>query len=163
MEDLKRKLHKRFFVREFSKYSKPKKLQEVVYVTANPIVNLHFGGKFYRIYSTLDYGWDEKLCTVLPENVLKDALFARADNPGKKMIVHFLQPHCPFLGGEIPTENLIDPVREKALGRKDLSDPKKDITIMQPSLLIETGELKKEVVWYAYKNNLKIVLPYVQN
>ena len=72
-----------FLLENFQKYSKPKKLQEVVYVTANPIVNLHFGGKFYRIYSTLDYGWDERLCTVLPENVLRDALFARADNPEK--------------------------------------------------------------------------------
>ncbi len=153
---------KDFLLENFQKYPYPEKLKEIVYVTANPIVNLYFSGLFYRIYSTWDYGWDENLSTVPPENVVKDALFAIKDNPGKRLIIHFVQPHCPFLGGEIITKPLRDSVRERALGKKDLIKPIEDTAVMQPSLLIETGELDKNIVWEAYKNNLKIVLPFVK-
>jgi hypothetical protein len=157
---------KDFLLENFKKYPDPqklkKKLKEIVYVTGNPTVNLLLSEAFYKIFSTWDYGWDEKLCTVPPENIVKDALFAKEDNPGKKLIVHFVQPHCPFLGGEIPIENLRDSVRERALGKKDLPKPEEDIAIMQPSLLIESGKLEKEIVWKAYIHNLQIVLPFVQ-
>jgi hypothetical protein len=153
---------KDFLLENFQKYPYPQKLREIVYITGNPLVNLYFAGTFYRIYSTWDYGWDEKLNTVPPENIVKDALFAKADNPGKKMIVHFVQPHCPFLGGEIPITATRDSVRERVLGRQDLPKVDDDIAVMQPSFLIELGKLDKKLVWEAYKNNLKIVLPHVK-
>lgn len=150
-----------FLLENFKKYPNQQKLQEIVYVTANPLINLYLPGAFYKIYSTWDYGWDESLNTVPPENVVKDALFAKEDDPEKRLIVHFVQPHCPFIGTNLTPEVTKDSARAFLLGRV-LPKPQEDIAVNQPSFLIELGRLKKEEVWEAYKQNLKIVLPFVR-
>ncbi len=154
-----------FLFENFNRYPDHSKLKEIVYVTANPYVDKFLFGRFCKIYPTWDYGWDDKLNTVPPKNVLKDTLRAHQDYPGKRLIIHFVQPHSPFLDPQFPIKTTRDSFRETMLGKEVAeasSDAADDIAVIQPWDLIELGKLDKKTVWEGYKNNLKAVLPYVK-
>ncbi len=90
---------------EWRKRSFPGYYADVVYVSSNPYINslksvlgFHGGEHFYRVIDVWQTRWDESRGTVLPEMVTREALGALARHPGKRMIVHYLQPHAPYLG-----------------------------------------------------------------
>lgn len=98
----------------------------------------------------LQYGEDEEdiewvhedLVAVSPETVTEAAVEANEDYPQKRLIVHYIQPHHPFVG---PT------------GREHF--------IQQSSSLIdvvEASDCSDELLWQAYKENLELVLPEVE-
>ena len=70
---------------------------DVVYVTANPVVDIFAPNRFYQLISVWKDGWDEKAGTVLPETVYDYALEAANKYPGKRLIIHFVQPHHPYI------------------------------------------------------------------
>lgn len=82
-----------------------KKYNDIVYVSANPYINswgIERDGfnaimHFYKIYDVWDWGWDEKTKTVHPKEVNKAALKAAKLHPNKRLIIHYIQPHFPFL------------------------------------------------------------------
>lgn len=76
-----------------------KKYDEIIYITANPIVSKFLKGKFYKIIPIWDAGWDETHQTVSPLAVYKCALETIKKFPNKKIIIHFLQPHSPYPNG----------------------------------------------------------------
>jgi hypothetical protein len=53
---------------------------------------------FYDIYPLYNTEWDEDIGTVPPEKTTKIAEKAHQEHPDKKVIVHYMQPHMPFLG-----------------------------------------------------------------
>lgn len=77
----------------------------VVYVSANPYVNSKgvsvkgFDARkhFYKVIDVWDWGWDKKLQTVHPREVNKAALIAAKLYPRKRLIIHYMQPHAPYL------------------------------------------------------------------
>jgi hypothetical protein len=78
---------------------------DVVYVSANPYINskhsvMNFDGQehFSEIFDVWATDWDDKAGTVSPKNVTKVALKATKEFPQKRLIIHFLQPHAPYLG-----------------------------------------------------------------
>ncbi len=79
--------------------------KDIIYTSANPYVNSRgieadrFGarGRFYKIIEVWNWGWDEKLKTVHPKTVTKAAKKARALYPRKRLVVHYMQPHYPFI------------------------------------------------------------------
>jgi hypothetical protein len=144
------------FLREnFTKYPRQAALREIVYVTANPYVNLHLGDRFHRIYPVWDHGWNDDLSTVPPEHVVEEALKARMEHPNKRLIVHFMQPHFPSLIGRFPAETGIEGLRSHALGKSTYAE-------MTVEDLLEEGKLTREEVWSSYKDNLSIVLSHVE-
>lgn len=83
-----------------------KKFDDIVYVSANPFINPRgsnlvegFNGRecFYKVIDVWDRGWDDESKTVPPEKVSKEARMARARYPNKRLIIHFMQPHQPYL------------------------------------------------------------------
>ncbi|KXA89860.1 hypothetical protein AKJ57_04785 [candidate division MSBL1 archaeon SCGC-AAA259A05] len=76
---------------------------DVVYVSSNPFVNSMGEGKFdttgifHDVIDVWDEGWDDELLAVKPETVGKYARKTRAKYPAKRMIVHYVQPHPPYL------------------------------------------------------------------
>lgn len=82
---------------------------DVTYISANPFIN-SFGiplnklsrsktswkatDHILKIIDVWQFGWDESLNTVHP-NTVNAAYFANRSN--KKTIVHYLQPHTPYL------------------------------------------------------------------
>jgi hypothetical protein len=77
---------------------------DVVYVSGNPYINSKtaiagFDAKkhFYKVIDVWDFGWSEELWTVTPENVTAATLNSIAKFPKKRVIIHYLQPHVPYI------------------------------------------------------------------
>ncbi|MUV88831.1 hypothetical protein GJ629_02100 [Halapricum sp. CBA1109] len=87
-------------------------------------------------------GWDDKFNTVLPEKTLEYALSAAERFPDKRLILHFSQPHCPFIG---------------ETGREHYPPNKRDIWRD-----VLDGTTDTTHIWNAYRENLASVLPVVE-
>lgn len=133
---------------------------DIVYVTANPYVNTKLDPEtFHFVDPVWEHGWSEKLQTVTPETMLDAAKKAAEKYPKKRLIIHFMQPHAPFIG-----EKRIDKQRESVLRQRALGEFEKptEERVKGPFERIRTGELTKEEVWEAYRSNLNRVLPTVK-
>ena len=81
-----------WFTKTFTKDYYP----DIIYINSNPVVS-KFPNKFFcRVDLWIDK-WDDYHNTVLPEEVCKSAFMHSMVAPEKKMIIHFLQPHFPYL------------------------------------------------------------------
>lgn len=106
-------------------------LRDTVYVTGNP--------QFYRIqngiydvdpidcefYQTVDVWqdrWDEDHQTVRPEDVTEASISAAEKHPNKRLIVHYVQPHAPYIGPigreELPAD-ILDLWKRYKMGQID--------------------------------------------
>lgn len=75
---------------------------ETVYVTANPYVSIVTDDKFHARYDLWEEVWDDEARTVLPEDVADRTREIAEEHPNKRLIVHFMQPHQPFVGSDLP-------------------------------------------------------------
>lgn len=82
-------------------------IKDVVYVSGNPQVSstklkewTGINNPFYHLENVWDSGWDEEQSTVPPEEVVEATKQLKGEYPNKRFIVHFLQPHHPFIGKE---------------------------------------------------------------
>jgi len=81
---------------------------DIVYVSGNPYANSKIGVRgfdakkhFYKVVDVWQFGWDEKLGTVPPEKINFAALEVIKRFPTKKFIIHYIQPHAPYIFGKI--------------------------------------------------------------
>lgn len=74
---------------------------DTVYVSANPHTSLEAGDAFHRVVELWETDTDEEVGVVPPESVRDATLEAYSEFPDKRLIVHFMQPHGPFIGSEI--------------------------------------------------------------
>lgn len=76
-----------------------RELHDTVYVTANPqYVKENLESRFHAVIPVWKSEWDDEKNTVLPKEVLKVVKLANESYPNKRLLVHFMQPHYPFLG-----------------------------------------------------------------
>ncbi|MFB6294125.1 MAG: hypothetical protein ABEI97_00035, partial [Candidatus Nanohaloarchaea archaeon] len=77
---------------------------DTVYVSSNPFLEIHdYGGTFHDIVKVWkEEGWNEKYGTVLPETMNRYAEQAADKYPDKRMIIHYMQPHYPFITEDVP-------------------------------------------------------------
>lgn len=83
------------------------KYKDVVYVSANPHINsmrvdvasngFNARDHFPQIVDVWDFGWDEKARTIPPEEVNQATIKANLTHPNHRLIIHYLQPHAPYL------------------------------------------------------------------
>lgn len=73
-------------------------LHDTVYVTANPFSTDIPAGTFHYVDHLHARAWDERIGTVQPEDVVEAAVEAHNKYPNKRLIVHYMQPHRPYLG-----------------------------------------------------------------
>lgn len=126
---------------------------DVVYITANPFFASHkfkeLTGKepeevFHTIFHTYMDKWDDENNTVMPESVAEDAKTAEKLFPEKRKIVHFMQPHHPFVEAD-----LVD------VGFADILDEEKTTHEWE---MAEEGKISHREVLDAYKQNLEFVM-----
>ena len=86
-----------FLIENFIEYCSPK-LKDVVHVTANPFVDLLVRGKVFKVIPVWRYAWNQEFNTVHPIDVYHYAILAAKKYSDKRIIVHFLQPHFPYIG-----------------------------------------------------------------
>lgn len=118
------------------------KLHDTVYVTANPYSAALDKDTFHKVISLIDSEWDDDLGTVHPDVVLEAAIQAHTDYPDKRIIVHFMQPHGPFL------------TEFGKLISKELAHCR---GLWAPEPSVSRRDLKR-----AYRENLQYVLPRVE-
>lgn len=119
---------------------------DTVYVNANvylPKVGLDQDGTFHAVVDLLDE-WDPDLEIAHPETVTEAARRAHEDYPEKRVIVHYMQPHIPFIGEYGRTVQ--DRIDYRSVW-KSLRDGDAPVTI--------------DEVWRAYDENLELVFDYV--
>lgn len=127
-------------------------LYGTVYVTANPQLYRIENGiydvepinvKFHDKVEVWQEGWHNEYRTVMPEVVTEAALEAAERYPNKRLIVHYMQPHAPYIGEtgveELPTEYLN----------------------FWASFLNGEFDVSLETARRAYRENLQLVLPDV--
>lgn len=128
-------------------------LNDTVYITANPQFRKHRENLQTEFASVDDVwmgnGWDSETGTVLPETVTDRALGLAQEYPNKRLIVHYLQPHYPFIQSSTEFDK----------GQIKKSDERSAFwqEIMKGNLSIDN-----DLIWESYKENLNAVLPSVQ-
>lgn len=130
---------------------------DTVYVSAIPMVEKeNLSGDFYDIIRTWESLWNSQLETVPPRPMSERVKEIEQKYPNKRIIAHFLQPHYPFIG---PTGNKIPhpSVNEQSHANQETESSK------YVWAQLRDGDIGKNVVWKAYKENLEIALPHVQN
>jgi hypothetical protein len=87
----------------------PDVYEDIVYVSANALLNskgvvYDIGDNSYdarkhfnKVIDVWEVGWDKKLKTVHPKEVNKHATVAFCIYPKKKVILHYVQPHAPYI------------------------------------------------------------------
>lgn len=79
---------------------------DTIYITANPFVYRLSSDVFFSIENMLTE-WDEDVGTVYPGSIVERAKKLHKSYPDKRLIIHFMQPHLPYIG------TTADAVRER--------------------------------------------------
>lgn len=131
-----------------------KDLSDTVYVSANPMLSWYdhvIEHNFHDVVHIWDEdGWDETYKTVMPEDVVEYARRAAEEYPNKRLFVHFLQPHYPFIDSEIDVD------------KKQMHDPGNNELSFWRAVEAGNVDLSNEEIWDLYEANLEYVLPHVE-
>ncbi|WP_147299525.1 hypothetical protein [Haloferax sp. Atlit-6N] len=122
---------------------------DTVYVTGNPMLRRiqdSHNFNFHKIIDVWSEGWDSKFGTVLPETILKAAKSADQEYPNKRLIVHFMQPHFPFITNTEFDKQIPDP--------GETSETQFWIKLRKGDI-----ELEPDEIWPPYVKNLEKVVP----
>lgn len=123
-------------------------LTDVVYVTANPQYHRNrelFDAQFHYIDNVWSSnGWDKEFRTVRPEVVTEAAIQASERFPHKRLLVHYMQPHYPFIG---------------EIGRQLVPGQNLNLwnEVAEQNISISDSRL-----WDAFEENLELALPAVR-
>lgn len=130
----------------------PEFYSDTIYISTIPYINsavetkdkkgLKFDGKKH-FFMVVDCEWNEELGTILPENVNKEVIQAITQYPNKKLIIHYLQPHDPFIGENYKKYILLNQTESQS-------------NLRQPDYI----KLKEgaEGIRQAYEENLNLVM-----
>ncbi len=135
-------------------------LENVVWVTANPIASKEFFQMHDWTFPLADcvsvwrFGWDEELDTVGPWDVVKavrefDGFHDRAKTD-RRFLIHFLQPHAPFIGDP---SGCIDRATRQRIFETHEYHPGNVIW-----WLLRDGEISLRKVKKAYEANVQLAL-----
>lgn len=131
---------------------------DTVYVTANAYVNtLLNDDTFHAVVPAWRDNWDDELNTVTPEGMAAACRAALETYPEKRHVFHFVQPHEPFVG-ETKLGVRESALREEALGREAKAHAEREPNSFER---LARGDLSKETVWSAYRDNLDRAMPVV--
>ncbi len=149
-----------FFFNNF----KGNRYYDTVYVTGNPNVRAIDDDSIYKVVKTFSESHDHHKGW-LPETTLDVALKTYEKHPNKRLAVHFMQPHAPYLGEF--ANDLRQRVTEEydvrfTYARNDNEDP--EATTDQINLLhaYKHGYISKDEIREVYAENLCLVLEHVE-
>lgn len=134
-------------------------ISDTAYITGNPFTDDVFSDShpFGYLDEVWKYGWDDADGTIHPDVISDRAIRAWRTRDHGRMIVHYMQPHIPFVGQESHRDwhEGFDP-HAAAWGTQD-----------QPTDLwtrYRDGDLSvsKPTLWAAYQDNLRYVLDHLE-
>lgn len=131
-----------------------RELMDTVYVTASPQLhrwNGRIDASFHDVINVWQHDWDDTHSTVLPRTMTEYGRRVAAQYPNKRLIVHYMQPHYPFI--ENPDINVGQ--------RLDETEETEETDIWE-RLRNGDASVPESEIWEAYRNNLDRTLPIVQ-
>lgn len=128
---------------------------DCVYVTGNPVVSRHVPTAFHCFLEPWREAFDPELGTVPPEPVTEAAISARKRHPEKRLIVHYLQPHYPFL--EDPQLRYAEFNNTAEVAVHGAKEGAKDVWEA-----VGLGYEDADDVWAAYGRNLERVMEAIE-
>lgn len=131
-----------------------KKLHDTIYVTANPYATKLSDDVFFFTKMLKDE-WDKERGTVHPTDVVTSAIEMHEKYPNKKLVIHFMQPHVPWLG------KTADKIRgELNVRGYEWDEP---VTGIREWNAVKEGKITPEEMKKAYKETLDLTLENVKN
>jgi hypothetical protein len=134
-------------------------LSDTVYVTSTPQIHNHddIEHSFHRVVDVWDEEWDDELGTVPPDATADAAADAHGQHPNKRLLVHFLQPHYPFIG-EVGQEHFNYEEVSLGTGASEADGSEK----FWDTVGTVINDVSEDIVWEAYEENLRVTLPHVE-
>jgi hypothetical protein len=129
-----------------------RELLDTVYVTASPQLYRWRDRIDVRFHDVVEVwreeGWNDDHGTVMPRTTTEHAMAAAERYPDKRLVVHYVQPHYPFVEApELSTDHL----RNGADGRD-----------IWGQLLFGDLDRSPAELWDAYRRNFQLVQPAVE-
>jgi hypothetical protein len=128
-----------------------RELHDTVYVTANPFSTDIPEGTFFDIKHLHANQWDDRIGTVQPDEVVKAAVEAHMRYMDKRLIIHFMQPHRPYIGG----------MAERLRERLDLQGYGGHDEGIQIWGAVKQGDVSIVEVRQAYTESTEIAIQYI--
>lgn len=116
-----------------------KEFGDTVYVNSNPHISRDAPDSFHDRYDLWDKSFNEEYGTVLPKTTRDWGIKAEREHPNKRLIIHYNQPHGPYIG-----EDRITWDYDVARGSGEA---------------LKKGLVTEEEFRRAYRSNLEIALP----
>ncbi|UPV74290.1 hypothetical protein M0R89_17355 [Halorussus limi] len=130
----------RTFTPEYSE-----QIRSTAYVTGNPYsADAIDAGDFETVDEVWRYAWDDEAGTILPRSITDRAIRTWRDHRPGRLVVHYMQPHYPFVTASLGHGIDLDSFDEEET----------------PSVWkrLQSGDLDHEETWTAYRRNLEYVL-----
>lgn len=138
---------------EWSKINFTGEYGNTIYISGNPVPSRHISGKFYKFEEVWRDGFDDDIGTIRAEIVVESAMELFNKHQNKRIIVHFMQPHYPFVKDKKFNFNYWNQTEGIKFGDDE-----------RASDVWEAIGLKladRDEVWRAYRRNLEYVMEHV--
>lgn len=123
-------------------------MRETAYVTTNVFSHEVLDSDRFELLDELwRYCWDDDLGTVPPSAVSDRAIQVARDRNPEYLIIHYMQPHHPFVGSDLFGQFGIDPFGDR-----------NEMTVVDA---LRLGKVSREDFWNAYRDTLRHVLQSV--
>lgn len=121
-------------------------MAETVYVCGNPFSKVELDADWFEeLTEVWRYGWDDASGTLPPRPITDEAIRQWNVMSGERMIVHYMQPHSPFLSApELSPGKSLDSWP---------NTPDGDVWTR-----VAHGEFSQDTVWDRYRENLELVM-----
>jgi hypothetical protein len=126
---------------------------DIVYVSGSPILSRRAPGSFHRTVECWQDAIDEELNGPNPEVVTESAIKAHKEFPNKRVVVHYQQPHYPFL--QDPDLHFTE---FAGTNQWDVDADPRAADVWEA---LRAGIVNKNEVWDGYKRNLEYVIQEV--
>ncbi|QZP38239.1 hypothetical protein [Halobaculum magnesiiphilum] len=125
-------------------------VSRTTYVTANMFSSELDPARFNLLDELWQTHWDEDIGIVPPRPVTDRAITELRENNPDRLIVHYMQPHYPFIDNKLADGVNLDYAFRKEGDEQNVWS------------LLEAGEVGREEVWTAYRENLRLVMNEVE-
>lgn len=126
---------------------------DIVYVSGSPILSRCAPGSFHRVIECWQDAVNEELNGPDPAVTTNAAIRAHKEHPNKRIVVHYMQPHYPFL--QDPNLHFTE------FSGTEQWDVNADPRATDVWEALRAGIVDRDEVWDAYGRNLEYVMEEV--
>lgn len=140
---------------EWSRLNFDSKYPDTIYVSGNPVPSRHIEGEFFKYEEVWRDGFDPSIGSIRADDVGQAAREIHEKHPNKRLIVHMMQPHYPFVRNPDISFSYWNQTDELSFGDDDRA---KDVWEA-----LGRGYIDEERLWNGYQQNLKYAMQHVWN